>query len=186
MAFTFTSLEIPDVVVVRPDRYDDDRGYFKEVFRSEVFAAAGLPAAFAQDNVTRSRRGVLRGLHYQLPPVAQGKLIGVVRGRIFDVAVDLRAESPTYGGWVGRTLDDDTGELLWVPAGFAHGYCVLSESADVMYKVSHPFEPSLSRGMAWDDPTVGVEWPISEPVLSQADQRQPTLDQIEAPFPMTS
>jgi len=182
MAFTFAPLTIPDVIVVRPDRYDDSRGYFKEVFRAEDFARAALPAAFAQDNLTRSARGVLRGLHYQIPPAAQGKLVGVVQGRIFDVAVDLRADSPTYGRWVGRNLDDDSGELLWIPPGFAHGYCVLSDSADVMYKVTHPYAPSLSRGLAWNDPTIAIDWPVSAPILSEADRVQPSLESCDAPF----
>lgn len=184
MAFSFDPLEIPDVVAVRPDRFDDERGYFKEIFRAEDFARAGLPTSFVQDNLTRSSRGVLRGLHYQLPPGEQGKLVGVVRGRIFDVAVDLRLDSPSYGDWVGRTLDDEAGELLWVPPGFAHGYCVLSDSADVTYKVTHGYEPRLNRGLAWDDPSVGVEWPVSEPVLSAADRGQPSLEACENTFRM--
>jgi len=182
MAFTFEPLKIRDVVVVRPERHLDDRGFFKEVYREDAFAEAGITARFVQDNVTLSVHGVLRGLHYQLPPAAQGKLVGVVRGRIFDVAVDLRVGGPTYGKWVSRILDVDRGELLWVPPGFAHGYCVLSETADVMYKVTAPYRPELSRGLRWNDPALGIQWPVADPILSDADQRQPTLARCENTF----
>ncbi len=182
MSFTFEPLKIRDVVVVRPQRHLDDRGFFMEVYREEAFAAAGITARFVQDNVALSVRGVLRGLHYQLPPAAQGKLVGVVRGTIFDVAVDLRVGGPTYGRWVSRILDRDDGELLWIPPGFAHGYCVLSDTADVSYKVTAPYRAELSRGIRWNDPALGIQWPVSDPVLSDADQRQPTLARCENPF----
>ncbi len=182
MAFTFESLRIRDVVVVRPDRYLDDRGFFKELYREDAFRAGGIDAVFVQDNVTRSVRGVLRGLHYQLPPAAQGKLVGVTRGEIFDVAVDLRVGGPTYGQWVGRRLDVDAGEMLWIPPGFAHGYCVLSETADVLYKVTDTYHPDLNRGIRWDDPTLGIQWPIDDPILSPADQEQPSLGRAENSF----
>lgn len=182
MAFSFEPLAIRDVVVVRPDRYLDDRGFFKELYREDAFRAGGISAVFVQDNVTRSVQGVLRGLHYQLPPAPQGKLIGVIRGAIFDVAVDLRSGGPTYGKWVGRTLDVDRGEMLWIPPGFAHGYCVLSETADVLYKVTDTYHPELNRGIRWDDPTIGIQWPVEDPILSQADQAQPSLERAENTF----
>lgn len=182
MAFTFQPLDIRDVVLVRPQRHLDDRGFFKEVYREADFVAGGIDAHFVQDNLTRSVRGALRGLHYQLPPRAQGKLIGVVRGTIFDVAVDLRVGGPTYGKWVTRTLDVDGGELLWIPPGFAHGYCTLSETADVFYKVTAPYDEELSRGLRWNDPVLGIQWPIDDPLLSDADQVQPPLDRCENPF----
>ena len=182
MSFTFERLSIRDVIAIRPERHLDDRGFFKETFRHETFAEAGIDASFVQDNLTRSVRGVLRGLHYQLPPAAQGKLVGVVRGRIYDVAVDLRRGGPTFGKWVARTLDVDTGEMLWIPPGFAHGYCILSETADVFYKVTDYFAPDLSRGIRWDDPGLGIPWPVSSPVLSDADRRQPTFDRCENSF----
>jgi len=185
MGFSFHPLQIRDVVLIRPERHLDDRGYFKEVYREEAFAAAGIDAKFVQDNVTRSMRGVLRGLHYQLPPAAQGKLIGVVSGVIFDVAVDLRVGSPNYGRAVSRTLDVDTGDMLWIPPGFAHGYCILSETADVLYKVTQGYVPELNRGIRWNDPALGIQWPISDPILSEADRRQPTLDRCENPFRIT-
>jgi dTDP-4-dehydrorhamnose 3,5-epimerase len=182
MAFTFQPLDIRDVVLVRPQRHLDDRGFFKEVYREADFAAGGIDAHFVQDNLTRSVRGALRGLHYQLPPRAQGKLIGVVRGAIFDVAVDLRVGGPTYGKWVARTLDVDAGELLWIPPGFAHGYCTLSETADVFYKVTEPYAADLNRGLRWNDPALGIQWPIDDPLLSDVDQHQPTLERCENPF----
>lgn len=182
MAFTFHPLKIRDVVLIRPERHLDDRGFFKEVYREGDFADAGIRARFVQDNVTLSVRGVLRGLHYQLPPAAQGKLIGVVRGTIYDVAVDLRMGGPTYGKWVARTLDVDAGDMLWIPPGFAHGYCVLSETADVFYKVTHEFDPDLTRGIRWNDPALGIPWPISDPVLSDADRKQPSFARCENPF----
>lgn len=182
MSFTFHPLRIRDVVLVRPERHLDDRGFLKEVYREDVFARAGIEARFVQDNLTRSVQGALRGLHYQLPPATQGKLVGVVRGRIFDVAVDLRRGGPTYGKWVARTLDTDSGEMLWIPPGFAHGYCTLSETADVFYKLTAPYHSHLSRGVRWDDPALGIQWPVHDPVLSPADRDQPPLDRCENPF----
>lgn len=182
MPFTFEPLAIPQVVAVRPTRHQDDRGSFAEIYRESAFAEAGIPTRFVQDNLARSVRGVLRGLHYQLDPAAQGKLIGVARGRIFDVAVDLRVGSETYGGWVARTLDEGTGELLWIPPGFAHGYCVLSDVADVCYKVTAEYRPDLDRGFAWDDPRVGIHWPVEEPILSARDRRLPPLADAENTF----
>ena len=182
MAFTFERMGIRDVIAIRPERHLDDRGYFKEIYRQEIFAEAGITTPFVQDNVTRSVRGALRGLHYQLPPAGQGKLIGVIHGRIYDVAVDLRKGGPTYGKWVARTLDVESGEMLWVPPGFAHGYCILSETADVIYKVTNYFAPALSRGIRWDDPTLAIPWPVEDPVLSEADRKQPTFERCENPF----
>jgi dTDP-4-dehydrorhamnose 3,5-epimerase len=182
MSFTFQPLAIRDVVLVRPERHLDDRGFFKEVYRQSDFAAAGITARFVQDNLTRSVRGALRGLHYQLPPSAQGKLIGVVRGRIFDVAVDLRSGGPTYGRWVARILDSDDSEMMWIPPGFAHGYCTLSATADVFYKVTEAYAPERARGIRWDDPALGIQWPVDDPILSDADRRQPSLARAENPF----
>ena len=182
MSFRFEPLEISGVVLVRPTRHRDERGFFQESFRASVFADAGIREAFVQDNFARSRRGVLRGLHYQLPPAAQGKLVGVTSGTIFDVAVDLRVDSPSYARWLGRRLDAESGELLWIPAGFAHGYVVLSDAADVHYKVTAEYEPTLDRGIRWDDPAIAVEWPVEDPVVSEKDRAQPTLAAAENPF----
>lgn len=182
MPFDFEPLSIPDVVLVRPTRHLDARGSFAETYRRSVFERAGIGVPFVQDNLARSARGVLRGLHYQLPPSAQGKLVGVVAGRIFDVAVDLRAGAPTYGAWVGHTLDEESGEMIWIPPGFAHGYCVLSEAAVVSYKTTAEYVPELNRGIQWDDPAIGVRWPVSDPVLSEQDRRLPAMAEADNPF----
>jgi len=152
-----------------PVCHQDDRGTFVESWNAERYAAAGIPAAFVQDNLSRSRRGVLRGLHYQLRR-PQGKLITVIRGAAFDVAVDLRRGSPTFGRWHGTLLSDDNHEQMWVPPGFAHGFLALADAVDVVYKVSAPRDPDDARVLRWDDPDVGVAWPLSSPpLLSPAD-----------------
>jgi dTDP-4-dehydrorhamnose 3,5-epimerase len=170
------------VILVHPTRHEDRRGYFEETYRRSAFERAGIAADFVQDNFARSARNVLRGLHYQIPPAAQGKLVGVAAGRIFDVAVDLRAESPTFGRWVGCTLDADRRALLWIPEGFAHGYVVLSETADVVYKVTAEYSAHLDRGIRWDDPAIGIDWPVRDPVVSAKDLAQPTLEAAERAF----
>ncbi|MEX2467749.1 MAG: dTDP-4-dehydrorhamnose 3,5-epimerase [Gemmatimonadota bacterium] len=182
MSFEFEPLEIPEVVLVRPTRHRDDRGWFMETYRRSAFSEAGIHLPFLQDNLVRSVGGALRGMHFQLPPAGQGKLVGVADGRIFDVAVDLRADAPTYGRWVGRTLDGDTGTFLWIPPGFAHGYVVLSEVAYVSYKVTAEYDRELDRGFRWDDPEVGIDWPVTAPLLSERDQHLPALADIHAPF----
>lgn len=182
MSFAFERLRISDVVVVRPTRLGDARGFFSEMYRASAYAAAGIVGPFVQDNLARSGPGVLRGLHFQLPPRAQGKLVHVVRGSVFDVAVDLRRSSPTFGRWVGYELSADAGELLWIPPGFAHGYAVLSDGADLAYKVTEEYRPELDRGVRWDDPAIGVVWPLERPVLSPRDLALPLLADIESPF----
>lgn len=175
MPFTFVPQEIPEVVLVQPVRMGDDRGFFEETFRSSVFAEAGLPDRFVQDNHSRSRRGVLRGLHFQRDPHAQGKLVSCVAGEVFDVAVDLRVGSPTYGRWVAAVLSSDNGHALWVPEGFGHGFCVLSESADLAYKVTAEYHGPSEGGVRWDDPAIGIEWPVRDPQLSPRDVTLPLL-----------
>jgi dTDP-4-dehydrorhamnose 3,5-epimerase len=182
MKFDFEPLDIPDVVLVRPTRYTDERGFFQELYRESAFAEARIGPGFVQDNISRSARGVLRGLHYQLPPVTQGKLVGATSGSIFDVAVDLRRRASSFGRWVGTTLDADSGELLWIPPGFAHGFVVLSEVADVHYKMTEEYRPELDRGVLWNDPAIGVAWPVSDPIVSMKDSAQPTLDACDNPF----
>lgn len=180
-----TRLAIPDVALIDLVRHGDARGFFEESWRASRFRALGLDVEFVQDNLARSSRGVLRGLHYQLPPAAQGKLVRVTRGRVFDVAVDLRTGSPTFGRWVGVELSEDVPRLLWVPPGFAHGYLVLSESADFTYKVTAEYAPELERGLVWNDPTVDIEWPWDGvPELSSRDRVLPDLAHA-AHFPVT-
>jgi dTDP-4-dehydrorhamnose 3,5-epimerase len=182
MRFTFERLAIPDVILVQPTRHGDERGFFQESYRESDFVKAGIRSRFVQDNLARSTRGVLRGLHYQLPPVAQGKLVGAITGSVFDVAVDLRVGSPTFGRWVGETLTAEVGAMLWIPPGFAHGYVVLTDVADVAYKVTAEYRPELDRGVLWNDPAIGVEWPVEAPLVSAKDREQPTLAQCENPF----
>jgi dTDP-4-dehydrorhamnose 3,5-epimerase len=182
MAFRFEPLPIPDVLLVHPTRHVDPRGYFEETYRRSAFEQAGIAAEFVQDNFARSSKNVLRGLHYQLPPAAQAKLVGVAAGRIFDVAVDLRAGSPTFGRWVGCTLDAEKRALLWIPEGFAHGYVVLSETADVVYKVTAEYSAQLDRGVRWNDPAIGIEWPVRDPIVSERDRAQPMLEAAERAF----
>jgi len=180
MSFTFNPLEIPDVVVVRPLRREDGRGWFAELWRRSAYAAAGIDADFVQDNVARSGAGVLRGLHYQRPPSAQGKLVQVTLGRVFDVAVDLRPGSVTHARWVAHELSAEDGALLWIPPGFAHGYAVLGDAAEVAYKVTAEYDPALDAGVRWDDPALAIPWPLPDPVVSERDRALPLLADAEA------
>jgi dTDP-4-dehydrorhamnose 3,5-epimerase len=182
MSFAFERLQIPDVVLVRARRLGDARGFFSELYRASAYAAAGIVGPFVQDNLARSGPRVLRGLHFQAPPHAQGKLVHVVRGSVFDVAVDLRRRSSTFGRWVGCELSAESGELLWIPPGFAHGYAVLSDGADLAYKVTEEYRPELDRGVRWDDPALAIAWPLADPVLSARDLALPALADLEGPF----
>lgn len=164
------------------ERHKDARGFFQETFRETLFMDAGIQERFVQENFVSSMQGVLRGLHYQLPPQAQGKLVGVTSGEIFDVAVDLRFGGPTFGKAVARRLDATSGELVWIPPGFAHGYLVLSDRADVVYKVTAEYSPELERGIRWDDPALGIDWPVIDPIMSDKDRDQPVLELADNPF----
>ena len=179
---TFEEHALPGVWIITPTVYPDSRGWFSETYREETFREHGIETRFVQDNHSHSIRGVLRGLHYQKPPKAQGKLVSVIQGEIFDVAVDIRKGSPTYGQWVGEVLSSDTHRLLYVPAGFAHGFCVLSEEADVVYKVTNEYAPDLDRGIIWNDPDLAVQWPIEEPLLSPKDAQLPCLRDADVDF----
>lgn len=152
-------MRIPDVVVIEPEVFGDDRGFFMETWRAEAFASAGIPAHFVQDNHSRSRRGSLRGLHYQLQQ-PQGKLVRVVIGSVFDVAVDLRKGSATFGQWVGSLLSAENRLQMWIPPGFAHGFLVLSDSADFVYKCTDYYNPTSERVLAWNDPDLAIDWPL--------------------------
>jgi len=177
----FLPTTIPEVILIAPQVFGDERGFFQETYHLEKFFRGGIGATFVQDNHSRSRRGVLRGLHYQIRQ-PQGKLVRVLRGSIWDVAVDLRRSSPTFGRWVGATLDDQEFHQLYVPPGFAHGFCVLSESADVAYKCTETYLPEAERTLLWNDPELGISWPISDPVLSSKDQQGLRLSEAET-FP---
>jgi len=176
MHFRFQRLTIPEVILVESQSFEDGRGFFSESYKLSVFRENGIPDAFVQDNHSRSVRGTLRGLHFQQEPRAQAKLVMVARGEIFDVGVDLRRGSPTYAQWVGATLSAENHCKLYIPCGFAHGFCVLSDEADVLYKVSAEYDPELDAGVAWDDPQIGVDWPIEEPLLSPKDLGLPSLE----------
>jgi dTDP-4-dehydrorhamnose 3,5-epimerase len=177
----FTPTQIPDVVVIEPDVHSDDRGFFMEVWHERVFAEAGIEARFVQDNHSKSSGGVLRGLHYQVKQ-PQGKLVRTVVGEVFDVAVDLRKSSPTFGRWVGETLSAANKRSIWVPPGFAHGFFVTSESAEIFYRCTDYYAPQHERTVLWDDPDVAIEWPSTgpgQPVLSAKDTAGTRLKEAE-------
>lgn len=172
---------LPGVLLLEPKVFGDPRGYFYESYNAQVFYDLGITASFVQDNVSRSARGVLRGLHYQLDPHAQGKLVRVTAGEVFDVAVDLRRGSPTFGQWFGVMLTAENKRSLWVPPGFAHGFCVTSETAEFAYKVTDFYAPSADRCLLWNDPAIGIDWPDlgGEPILSDKDRRGVRLADAE-------
>lgn len=173
---------LADLLVLTPRFHRDERGFFAESYNRKAFAeAVGSDIEFVQDNHSRSTKGVLRGLHYQLPPRAQGKLVRVVDGEIFDVAVDLRRASPTFGRWFGTILSAEKGNQLWIPPGFAHGFLTLSESADVLYKASDYYDPACERSVVWNDPDIGIDWNLeAEPILSVKDAAAPPLAAAQA------
>lgn len=183
MEFTCTPLEIPGVLCIGHEIAHDPRGFFQETFRKDVFGQFNIPE-MVQDNCSRSKQNVLRGLHYQLEPCAVGKLVQCVSGTIFDVAVDLRKRSGHFGAWVGVTLSDDNQKMLYVPPGCAHGFCVLSKQADVFYKMTGYFSPTHDRSVLWNDKTIGIKWPIDSPIVSQKDANAPTLQNAENNFSM--
>jgi dTDP-4-dehydrorhamnose 3,5-epimerase len=168
---------IPQIVILEPDLFCDHRGKFLEVYHAQRYEDYGILGGFVQDNLSVSRKGVVRGLHYQIGR-PQAKLIWVARGEIYDVAVDLRRGSPTFGRWEGAVLSSENHRQIYVPEGFAHGFCVLSEEATVVYKCSDFYAPSEERGLRWDDPQVGIRWPVRDPILSDKDRALPTLEEI--------
>jgi len=181
MSLSIIRTAIPDVMIIEPRVFGDARGFFLESFNQKAFAeATGLDLEFVQDNHSRSGKGVLRGLHYQIQQ-PQGKLVRVVRGRVFDVAVDVRKQSATFGKWVGVELSEDNHRQFWVPPGFAHGFVVLSETADFLYKTTDYYAPQFERTIAWNDPEIGIEWPKMDvaPLLSAKDQRGASLSTAE-------
>lgn len=172
-------LAIPEVLLLEPRVFSDSRGYFLETFSTRSWPETGVQETFVQDNVSRSVRGTLRGLHLQNPQ-AQGKLVLAVSGVIWDVAVDVRVGSPTFGKWVAAELSEDNHRQLYVPPGFAHGFCALSETARVLYKCTATYEPSAEMSVRYDDPDIGVDWPVQEPLLSPKDAVAPTLAELRA------
>ncbi|WP_368913453.1 dTDP-4-dehydrorhamnose 3,5-epimerase [Mixta calida] len=173
--------DISDVLIFEPTIFGDDRGFFFESFSQKIFEeAVGRRIEFVQDNHSKSSQGVLRGLHYQLEPYAQGKLVRCVVGEVFDVAVDIRRSSPTFGKWVGVNLSADNKRQLWIPEGFAHGFLVLSETAEFVYKTTNYYHPASDRGLIWNDKNIGITWPTNDSVvLSDKDNKQPTLKKAD-------
>ena len=179
MGFKFEKTEIEDVILVTPDVFGDDRGFFSETYKKSVFVENGIKDEFNQDNHSKSVKGVLRGLHYQSKPMQQAKLVRCVRGSILDVAVDIRKGSKTFGKWVKRVLSEENKQMLYLPEGFAHGFVVLSDEAEFLYKVSNEYSRENDRGIRWNDPDIAVEWGIDfEPKLSEKDTKQPFLKDV--------
>jgi dTDP-4-dehydrorhamnose 3,5-epimerase len=182
LSFRRLDTRLDGLVLIEPAVYKDDRGFFVETYRRDDYQDLGIDANFVQDNHSRSQRGALRAFHFQLEP-GQAKLVRAARGTIYDVAIDLRRDSPTYGEHEAFELSDENGRQLFVPVGFAHGFCVVSDVADVTYKVSAYYDPKTERGIAFDDPALGVEWPVEEPLVSERDRNNPPLSEIAAELP---
>ncbi|MFX0201131.1 MAG: dTDP-4-dehydrorhamnose 3,5-epimerase [Candidatus Hodarchaeota archaeon] len=182
MPFTFTPLEIPEVILIEPLFFEDKRGVFMEFYKYSDFAQAGLKEYFIQDNYSKSTKNVLRGLHYQKYPKAQGKLVRCLKGKIFDVSVDIRLGSPTFGKWLGLELSNDNNLMLYIPATFAHGFVVLSDSAEVLYKCTEEYSLDNERGIIWNDPDIGIKWPVERPILSEKDRKFPLLKDADNNF----
>lgn len=182
MQFEFKKLCIPEVILVETQAFVDERGFFMEIFKESIFSVSGIKTRFVQDNYSHSIKGVLRGLHYQKDPKAQAKLVIVITGEIFDVVVDIRKGSPTYGKWVGVILSDKNHRLLYVPEGFAHGFCVTSDKADVLYKVNSEYSSEHERGILWNDPEIGIKWLTDKPIMIKKDRQLPTLKNADNNF----
>lgn len=182
MSFVFDKLTIPDVMSITPHIFHDERGYFFENFNHSIFKHNQIIDNFVQENFSQSRKNVIRGLHFQKNPKAQAKLVTVVSGEIFDVAVDLRNNSPTYGKWTSEILSKNNHKTLYVPEGFAHGFCVLSDEATVIYKINQNYSPEHESGIIWNDPELNISWPVSEPILSKKDQNLPLLKNQDSGF----
>lgn len=179
MPFEFKKLKIPEVILISPRVFPDERGFFLETYKKTEFAKAGIKETFVQENYSFSKKNVLRGLHFQRSPKAQGKLVKCLRGKIFDVAVDIRKKSPTFLKWVSVELSQDNGAMLYVPKGFAHGFLVLSASADVIYKCTAEYSPKHESGIIWNDPEINIIWPASNPLLSDKDGELLSLEKIK-------
>ena len=179
----FIQTAISGVVLIKPKVFGDERGFFIESYKKSLFVANGIGADFIQDNHSKSAKGVLRGLHYQLDPNAQGKLVRCVKGAVFDVAVDIRHGSPSFGKWVGYELSEENKHMLWIPAGFAHGFVTLEDDTEFLYKTTGEYAPECDRGIKFDDPEIGIKWPkLANLLLSEKDQKQPLLRDAEINF----
>ncbi len=180
MGFEFKKLAIPDLILITPACFTDERGFFMESYKKSAFEKVGIKISFIQDNHSRSKKNVLRGLHYQIPPMEQAKLVRCIRGKIFDVAVDIRKSSPYYGKWAGEYLSEQNKKMLYIPPGFAHGYLVLSEKTEMVYKVSKEYSKDHERGILWKDTSIKIKWPLKgNPILSEKDKQLPLLKEAE-------
>jgi len=179
MPFVFNKCEIPGLVIIEPRAFSDDRGFFLESYKKSDFVKNGIDVEFLQDNHSLSSKGVLRGLHYQKPPYTQAKLVRVVKGRAWDVAVDIRKNSPTYKKWVGVELSEENRKMFYIPEGFAHGFLALTDEVHLLYKCSNEYSPSRDAGIIWDDPELAIEWPFNKPLLSDKDLVLPYLKDAE-------
>lgn len=182
MPFRFARCELPEVILLEPKVFEDGRGFFMETYKYSEFAANGIRETFLQMNHSRSAKNILRGLHFQRSPKAQGKLVRVLAGNIFDVAVDIRLGSPSYGKWCGLVLSADNKKMVYVPRGFAHGFCVVSEEAEVLYLATEEYAPELEGGILWNDPDLNIPWPTQDPILSQRDRNWPSLRKLANVF----
>lgn len=171
MSFNAKQLSLPEIILIEPEVFVDKRGFFMETYKYSDFARIGIGEKFVQDNYSMSVSSVLRGLHYQENPKAQGKLVRCLKGKIFDVAVDIRRESPNYAQWVGVELSEENYHMLYIPTGFAHGFLVLSEMAEIIYKCTEEYSSEYDRGIIWNDPDINISWPISDPIISEKDQK---------------
>ena len=179
MSFNFKKLDIPDVILIEPRIFRDERGFFMESYKSSEFKKFGIEDNFIQTNQSRSKKGVLRGLHFQRDPQVQAKLVQVISGEIFDVAVDIRKNSPYYGKWISKILSDENKNMLYIPAGFAHGFCVLSDEADVVYSCDKEYAPETESGIIWNDPDLNINWPLSDVIVSEKDQKLRNFKEID-------
>jgi len=175
MAFQFTPLDIPEVVLIEPKVFPDERGFYMETYKHSEFVAHGIAESFVQENHSHSSKRILRGLHYQKRPRAQGKLVRVISGEVFDVAVDIRRGSPTYGKWIGMMLSAQNKRMLYLPPWCAHGFCVVSDEAEMVYKVTEEYALKYEAGIMWDDSDLAIQWPIEDPFLSDRDRAWPTF-----------
>ena len=177
MPFSFEKTDLPGVILVTPRVFEDDRGFFLETYKRSEFVAAGIAEDFVQDNHSRSARGVIRGLHYQTNPAAQGKLVRAIAGMIFDVAVDIRRGSATFGKWCGVELSAANRKMLYIPVGFAHGFAALTDGAEITYKTTNEYSAANDAGVMWDDPDIAIDWPVADPLISEKDARNKMLSQ---------
>lgn len=178
----FLNVEIPGLLIVKPDIFQDERGYFFESYNKEAFDRQGFPAVFVQDNESKSKKGVIRGLHFQAPPFEQGKLVRVVRGAIMDVAVDIRIHSPHYGKWQSVILTGENKWMFWIPPGFAHGFLTLEDDTIVVYKCTQVYSRQHEGSLRWNDPELAIQWPFTDLVVSARDSQAPLLNEFKSPF----